>query len=104
MPARDEGDEPGLVDRFAAAYRGRHAAADALWWFRHPGTATPEGRSPPDAELPALKAQVYGRGADEAAVERYAALLADLEADRAAVMEALRAADGDAAAVDGPQS
>jgi hypothetical protein len=84
--------------RFAAAYRGDHDPADALWWLGHPLDPAPSGRASPRRSALALNATIYSRGADARTRERYTAALARIEADeqlaRAALASAVPAASG----------
>ena len=85
-----------LERRFALAYRGPHAPADALHWIEHPDDRGPTGAEPPRAAASALRRVAYGADPVAAgdAVGRLRELLDGVAADRAEALRALRVAAG----------
>lgn len=89
---RARGDS-AFLERFTLAYRGGDDPLDALWWHEHPESRAPSGAPPRAAELAELRRAVYAPGADRALAARYRRLQARLEQERAAVRDALAAAE-----------
>lgn len=73
--------DPAFLERVEAAYQGRHAVLDALWWRIHPGVPAPSGVAAPDVRRNELQRAVFSRPADAAAVAAAADELRDLNAD-----------------------
>lgn len=91
-PGEADLDDPAFVQRFVAAYAGRHDALDALFWLRHPDSEAPSGAESPAAVLRTARAAVYRRDAGEDDRRRVQALASaiagDEEATRAAIARA----------------
>ncbi|GAA1000999.1 hypothetical protein [Subtercola frigoramans] len=60
--------DPGALDALEAAYSGRFAVMDALWWSAHPLTRAPSGALDPAMALPAARAAAYSREASSSPI------------------------------------
>jgi hypothetical protein len=87
--------DPALLASVRARYPGRGDVLDQLWWAEHPGAATPAGVEDPAAALARTRQALYRPGAAIGDADRVGRAEAHAADDRAAALEALRAADVD---------
>lgn len=86
-------DDPDLLRRFAAAYRGPHRPEDALWWLRHPDEPGPSGAPPPSAEPARLRRDLYLPAPPPQVHERFRAAEQRVADGTALAADALRAVE-----------
>jgi hypothetical protein len=98
-------DDPAFLEAVGAAYRGRLAVLDALWWLAHPDDPAPDGRPAPSATLRALQRRAFAADGDAAGDHAVAAAIltaeAELTAERAAIDSAVATARASLAGVPG---
>ena len=82
-------------------YRGSRDVLDALWWRAHPDQASPQGAPAPSGRVRALQRRVFAADADAAGDDAVHRALRELQAEiageRAAIDDAVRAAEQDGA-------
>jgi hypothetical protein len=87
--------DPAFLEAVGAAYRGRLAVLDALWWWSHPQDPASDGRPSPAVALSALQRRAFAADGDAAGNDTVARAIleaqADLAAERAAIESAVAA-------------
>ena len=78
-----------FASEFAAAYSGRHDAADALWWLAHPVVDSPSGAAAPARDRAQLESLAFSRGGGVEAQRALQSLEAEISRDREDTLDAL---------------